>query len=85
MGEWYKVKPPDHNNPCANCQVGWSSYQSRTNENGELETKTDSCSETCERFREYYKSEHSRKTLASREHFPLGENIRDAIRSIKGG
>ncbi|KKK87134.1 hypothetical protein LCGC14_2756300, partial [marine sediment metagenome] len=52
MGEWQKTVGPDPRYPCTNCQSGSSSISSRIDPvTGELWSKSDGCSETCERLR----------------------------------
>ena len=54
MGEWHKVGERKKT-PCDECQVGWGAFSSRTNKKGELETKSDSCSETCQLWKDFCK------------------------------
>ena len=76
MGEWQKTVGPDPRYPCTNCQSGSSSISSRIDPvTGELWSKSDGCSETCERLREF--NEPPDEPL-------FGEHIREAYAAITG-
>ena len=76
MGNWHKVEGPDPAYPCTNCQAGSSSISSYLDPNGDFWTKSDDCSETCERLKEYHAPQHGDRLF--------GENIRDAYAAITG-
>ena len=53
MGEWCKVEPyRKGDSPCDGCEVGWASWSQKIVK-GEFYTKSDSCQETCERYKKW--------------------------------
>ncbi len=53
MAEWHEYEPPDPNHPCTGCQTGWGSYSHKV-EDGKHFFKSESCTETCERLKNYH-------------------------------
>ena len=80
MGEWQKVPTSncgDRLHPCTNCGMGYGGVSSWVDPvTLELWTKSDDCTETCDRLKEY-RSPEPRERL-------FGQNIRDAYHAIKG-
>jgi hypothetical protein len=69
MGEWIKNCHAYRTDPCFVCECGWSSYATKITPKG-LYSKTDSCSETCLRFKKYWQErvqKESKENVANKD------------------
>lgn len=57
MGEWHKVEQvKDDRYPCRGCEAGSASYSCYEDPvTKEIWVKTDSCQETCQRYKDWVK------------------------------
>ncbi len=71
---WHQMKPKS---PCDGCEMGYGSY-SHSVIDGVDYSKSESCHDTCVRFKNW------KPEPARRGGHLFGDNIRDAIKTIRG-
>ena len=78
MGNWQELKSRPYSS-CDSCEMGFCSISHKT-EGGKDYVKTDDCHETCGRFKNHV---YQREENSIKDHI-FGDNIREAIRVIRG-
>jgi len=64
--------------PCSDCEMGSASINQYTDpKTGHLMQESHDCTETCQIFKDYWNKKSAKEHL-------FGNNIRDAIETIKG-